>query len=176
MIAYQKRPRIAWKRSLLVGLFFRRFLFLDDAVFDDGIARVEVQDCLSVTVGAVADDILVPAVFLEGDAVLVLAVFVVIALFIAPARGLVHPGFGIIDIVVPASVIIGRAHARGCHEAGRLIHARPPDGLLRRRRGHPPHAAALDGRAAAPAAGRMLARPPAAEGRARGEGAGRVRA
>lgn len=71
-----------------------------------------------------ADDVVVPAVFLEGDAVIVLAVLVIIAALIAGACGRVDPPYRKIDVVMPARVVVPRITAVASLVAFRLVEAR----------------------------------------------------
>ena len=71
-----------------------------------------------------ADDVVVPAVFLEGDAVIVLAILVIIAALIAGACGRVDPPYRKIDVVMPARVVVPRITAVASLVAFRLVEAR----------------------------------------------------
>ena len=70
------------------------------------------------------DDVVVPAVFLEGDAVIVLAILVIIAALIAGACGRVDPPYRKIDVVMPARVVVPRITAVASLVAFRLVEAR----------------------------------------------------
>ena len=71
-----------------------------------------------------ADDVVVPAVFLEGDAVIVLAILVIIAALIAGACGRVDPPYRKIDVVMPARVVVPRITAVASLVAFWLVEAR----------------------------------------------------
>ena len=70
------------------------------------------------------DNIVVPAVLLEGNALIVLAILVIIAALIAGACGRVDPPYRKIDVVMPARVVVPRITAVASLVAFRLVEAR----------------------------------------------------
>ena len=88
---------------------------------------VEIHHRPALAVGTVADDVFIAAVLLEGHAVIVLPVFVVVALFVVGAGLRVRPGLGVIDVVVAAAVVGRRLQRLREQKAHGLVDPRPAD-------------------------------------------------